>query len=556
MKTNARKAAIYARISVEDENVPKVEHQVAACRALAGDDYTIAEAHVFTDPGIPATGKSIREGTRAKRPGFDALLYAAERGEFDAIIAVAGDRLARNYPDGLDIVDACAAGDVVLLLDDDGVLDPRTPGGEERAMSLFTGGRREIRTRSAKQRRRYDAETLQGMPLWGRRPFGFDWVEEVNRHGKVSRRATIHNEREAEAIRWAVEWFPTPEGSLYGIIAEWKRRGLTTTAAGYARRKPVAGDVAFSGDWTNASVRSILTNPRIAGLVKRGGEIVTGDDGQPIKAAWEPIVGREAWQAVLDKLADPTRHTAKGRKPHSVGSGIALCVCGLPLRATTIKGKPRDERGVIIAEAEPVKLPGLRCDVSRNQWRERMDVPRHVSVRDDVLNPLIADAVAAAFLFGPADLIPSGAVDLRPVEAELAELREAEANAAALALLGGVAGGIATARIVEIHARVAELQAARVEAVSASAHAAMVVDLRAELWGGERVNIADAAEAKRALRERFESLPLGQRRELVRVLLAVRVLPGQGVKLAPERRVRIVHKVVTSLNDAEAADVA
>jgi len=105
MMKNPRKAAIYARISVEDENVPKVDHQVAACRALAADEgYEVVE--VFADNGIPATGKSIREGSRHKRPRFDALLTAAERGEFDAIIAVAGDRLARNYPDGLDIVEA------------------------------------------------------------------------------------------------------------------------------------------------------------------------------------------------------------------------------------------------------------------------------------------------------------------------------------------------------------------------------------------------------------------------------------------------------------------
>ena len=455
------------------------------------------------------------------------------------------------------MIEACEQGGAVLLIDDDGLLDPRTPAGEERAMSLFTGGRREIRARSAKQRRRYEAEVAQGRPLWGRRPFGFAWVDEVNeRTGKVSRRAMALDEREAEAIRWAVEFFPSPEGSLGGIIREWNRRGLRPTSTSYKRRKAVTAGVPFTGEWSIAGVRGILRNPRIAGFAVRGGEIALDAEGEPIKAVHPAIVSREAQQKVIDKLNDVTRHTSPGPKPRSLGSGVVLCVCGLPLRATTIKGKPRKENGEIDRDAEPVKLPGLRCDVSRNGYKGKLGVPRHVSMRDDVINPLIADAIAAAFVFGPADLIPRGEVDLSPIEAELSDLHRQENDAADVALLGGVAGGKAIARIQEIHARRGELEAARADAVSKSAQAAMVVDLRADLWGGGRVSLENVSEARRALRERFEGLPLAQRRELVRALLDVRVLPGQGVKLRPERRVLIVHKVVEGLNDPEVVEAS
>lgn len=549
MSKSQRPVAVYARISVEDENVPKVEHQVAACMALAAEHGLQVGKETFVDNGIPATGKSIREGTRHKRPRFDALLQAVERGEYSAIVSVAGDRLARNYPDGLDIVDACAAGDATLLLDDDGVLDPRTPAGEERAMSLFTGGRREIRARSAKQRRRYDAETIQGMPLWGRRPFGFDGLEEVNRHGKVSRRWVLHNPVEAQAIQEAVADFLSADDSRntpYAIARKWNALGLRTTAAEYTRRTSVTGGLGFTGDWTMNSVKGILRNPRNAGLVVRGGVIQEG-----VTAAWEPIISREEWQDVVDKLSDPKRRTNRGRKPHSLGSGLVLCVCGLPMRATTIKGKPRNEHGEIDASADPVKLSGLRCDVNRNLTRERMDVARHVSVRDDVLNPLLTAAVVDAFLFGPADLLPTGSVDIRPIERELSALRESRIRLVGLVARELVEDSDVESELRAIKVREGELEAQRAEAVSKSAQAAMVVDLRADLWSGERISLAKAAGVKTQLRERFESRPLAQRRELVRLLLDVRIMPGQGVKVDPERRVIIKHKVVTSLNDCE-----
>ena len=58
-------------------------------------------------------------------------------------------------------------------------------------------------------------------------------------------------------------------------------------------------------------------------------------------------------------------------------------------------------------------------------------------------------------------------------------------------------------------------------------HCVDVVDLRADLWGGGRVSLENVSEARSALRERFEGLPLAQRRELVRALLDVRtILPS------------------------------
>jgi hypothetical protein len=543
------KAAIYARISQDDKKVPKVENQIAACKVLAqAHDLTWSDQHTYQDKGIPATGKLLDEGTLDKRPRFKALVDAARKGEFSVIIAVAGDRLARNWPDALALTAACIAGGVTILTDDFGSVDPGTPGGESQTMALLSGGRKEILARTLAQRRRYTAENLLGMPLWGRRPFGWDWEKEVNADtGKTSKRPMVLNDKEAAAIKWAVEYFPKNGSTIYGIIKQWNEEfEVKSTAAGYARKTPVAGNVKFTGDWTNASVRTILRNPRIAGLVAVGGVVQVDADGEPIKGKWPAIVTPEEWQAVVDKLDDPSRRTNAGRKPHSLGSGLVLCACGLPLRATTIKGKPLGE-----PNSPPVKLAGLRCDVNRNQAPSRVAVKQHVSMRSDVLDPMLSSAIAKAFTLGPLKLLPKEEIDLSELEAEAKELRAQENIASDAVLIGGITGAKATKRVLEIHKRLSEIEVIRVEAVSKSAQAAMVSELTASFMAERAHGFKQAGKLFKALRERFEALPLHQRRELVKVYLHVEVLPGQGVKIDPERRVIILHKVVRTLNTDE-----
>ena len=71
--------------------------------------------------------------------------------------------------------------------------------------------------------------------------------------------------------------------------------------------------------WNRASIRSILLNPRIAGLSVYHGEIV--GQGQ-----WEPLVSEETWRAVRGILEDPSRKPP--RRGADAAGGLALCPCG------------------------------------------------------------------------------------------------------------------------------------------------------------------------------------------------------------------------------------
>ena len=519
----AKRAAIYARISIEDQNIPKVENQLFRLRAIADDEgYSVSPDHVFFDDGVPASGKSIRQGTRDRRDGFDALVVAAERGDFDLILSVDGDRLSRNYPDGLDLIEACSVGGVTLQYDGETPIDPSTPGGEQTAMDSFVGGRREIRVRSGRQRRRFDAETQKGMPLWTRRPFGFAGLEETSRSGRISHRWVLHHPVEAPAYREAVRIFLEPSGDLGQIIEHFTSLGLKTTLAGKG-----APGREFSGKWTRSSIRAILTNPRYAGFVIRDGKIVEG-----VTAAWEPLVDMETWQALQEKLA--SRRIGRPPKAHSLGGGIVRCACGAKMTSARMNGG----------------RPGLRCRVGMEPKILR-DNPnaKHGSIDDSFLVPDLERAVAAAFIFGPKDLLPKG-IDMEPVAEKLRKVRESRARLVRLVADGDLALQDARSELGRLQDDEDQLTGQEAAQTARLVEVSQLVDLRQGVFDGGKANVSRAVAVELELIERFQALPLDQRRALLRLLLDVTVNPAQGVKGdANRKRVQIVHKIVTSLNE-------
>ena len=88
-----KKAAIYARVSTPDQHV---ETQLYDLRKLAAQrGFEIIRE--YCDRGI--------SGSKAKRPGLEALMNDARRGEFSVLLTAAFDRVARSTRDFLQIVD-------------------------------------------------------------------------------------------------------------------------------------------------------------------------------------------------------------------------------------------------------------------------------------------------------------------------------------------------------------------------------------------------------------------------------------------------------------------
>ena len=82
-----RRAVIYARYSSESQREASIDGQIGICRAFA-DHHGWELVNVFTDRAI--------SGSTFVRAGYQGLLEAARRGEFDVIVAEAVDRLSRD----------------------------------------------------------------------------------------------------------------------------------------------------------------------------------------------------------------------------------------------------------------------------------------------------------------------------------------------------------------------------------------------------------------------------------------------------------------------------
>jgi DNA invertase Pin-like site-specific DNA recombinase len=88
-----KKAAIYARVSTADQHI---ETQLLDLRKLAAQR-GFEVSREYCDRGI--------SGSKARRPGLDAMMADARRGEFSIVLVAAFDRIARSTKNFLEIVD-------------------------------------------------------------------------------------------------------------------------------------------------------------------------------------------------------------------------------------------------------------------------------------------------------------------------------------------------------------------------------------------------------------------------------------------------------------------
>jgi site-specific DNA recombinase len=84
--------ALYARVSTSpQEKTDPIESQLEALHVyVAAHHHIVLPEHLFLDNGV--------SGSRLDRPALDRLRDQARLGEFEAVIILSPDRLARSYP--------------------------------------------------------------------------------------------------------------------------------------------------------------------------------------------------------------------------------------------------------------------------------------------------------------------------------------------------------------------------------------------------------------------------------------------------------------------------
>lgn len=231
---------------------------------------------------------SVSASSGRRRPAYEAMLAAVERGEVDTIAAWSLDRLVRRMADLERLVELCDRHHVTILLARGSDLDLSTPGGRLVAGLLGTVARHEVDVKADRQRREARQRAERGLPPGGRRAFGYRGVDLV--------------ESEAAAGRDAYAQL-LAGGTLSKIARDLNAAGHLTTVG---------------GQWTVNSARSFLLNPRNAGQRYHLGQYAG-------PAAWPALVDETTYEAVRAMLTDPDRNVSRSNALRWLGTGLYEC---------------------------------------------------------------------------------------------------------------------------------------------------------------------------------------------------------------------------------------
>jgi site-specific DNA recombinase len=307
-------AGIYTRMSVAAiGDTTKVEDQEAISRGLARHrNWEVVE--VYCD-----NSRSAWQRNR-KRPGWDRMLADVEAGKINAIIVYHGDRLVRQPRDLEDLLDL-AHGKGIKLASPTGTRDLDDDEAQFILGIEANMARRESANTSRRRKAQYARWRREGrVRPGGRGGRAFGFATDGVSHFPADRCDVTTREELAEA----------------DVVREMARRVLDGEHAGAIVRDVTARGwrTPTGGPFTHGTIRKMLARPRYAGLMPDGAS----------KAAWEPVLDRDIWEAVtvvLDSKAAAFGYATNARR--YLLSGIARCGapgCGAPLHMRAAYHRP------------------------------------------------------------------------------------------------------------------------------------------------------------------------------------------------------------------------
>lgn len=252
---------------------------------------------------------SVSAYSRKPRPAYQRMVEDVRAGRVDVVVVWDLDRLTRRPIEAEDWIDLYEQTGVRLITVSEAV-DLATDNGRLFLRIKVSVARAEQERKSTRQKAANAQRAGMGIPVAGKRPFGY-----------LADRVTLHPE-EGQVLAGMHADMLRGE-SLHGIARGLNAAGITTS---------------MGGRWSTVQVRKVLTRERNAGLLIRDG--VEQPDSR-IQAA----VTREDWQLVQDILS---QRSLPGRKvKESMLSGIVRCGCGHRMGSKVVHSKGTKTRTYI-----------------------------------------------------------------------------------------------------------------------------------------------------------------------------------------------------------------
>jgi site-specific DNA recombinase len=286
---------------------------------------TVVEEQVDND--ITATGKRVR-------PGFEAILKALTEGRVQVVIAWDMYRLSRNGRDTLRLLEAGRAANATLAFVRGSDLNLASADGRTMAGILASIAQGEVDKMGERQRRASLQAAEQGRRRAGRRAFGYG--VQVGTEAATGKPIVDYDQlhpEEAPALREAYE----------AILAGVRRGSLARQLNEQGLFPPQGHRDGTASRWTSQGLRTVLTNPRNAGLRSHVTEQLLSSmtaerariEGIVGPAVWPAIVDEQTWRLVVAKITQ-SDGTRAGRSPQRFLTGVALCAaCGATVHSGT-----------------------------------------------------------------------------------------------------------------------------------------------------------------------------------------------------------------------------
>lgn len=239
-----QKAAIYARYSTEEQRATSIEDQVRRAREKAENlGYEVPDELIFSDAIITGTAKGL-----AKRVGYERLLRAWERKEFDALIVDEVSRLARE-PVALAHLQVRIEKSKVRLVSTDGI-DSSLPGWQLQFGFCGVIASHFVRETGHRVIRAMVGQLERGFMI-AAPPFGYQLLRETE-----DGTHWIIDEENAKLVRGIFQQRRNG-ASLSKIAKSLNERGIASP------RKSKKGGVRY---WRPGTVRQMLQNTIYRGL--------------------------------------------------------------------------------------------------------------------------------------------------------------------------------------------------------------------------------------------------------------------------------------------------
>ena len=500
------RAAIYTRVSTEEQakdDKLSLKDQEQRCRKWCAENGHLVVG-IYTDPGV--------SGATFDRPGIQAALDAARRGEYDVLLSTVSDRLTRGGPDHM--------GYLAYVLDANGVrlefvdenYDETPTGQMMRGMSGWRSAeeRAKLRSRATVGRKGRAEKGLSNAPT-----AAFGYRREVEHHqqsGRAISEGIVVEEYTAAWVRKIYDLYLT-EGLPLRQIA------FALNEAAVPLRR------AEAGRWTAGSIRRVLSNEaytgtgwqnRVETIKKRNkqGDLKTAyrlkprDEWLPI--SFPPIIDRATFDAAQERITQnkPWRRPAEGKSSRYLLQGLVRCAeCGSALIVQTYGGKQRQRLGYV---CNGQLKRGTDCH--RPQWlkADKLEGPVWERIVEACQNPDLWLAASEAHDAMAGELETDADRLLEAVRAKRAKAQEERQN-----LVRAVATGTLNGTDRDVKAVIAEYD----DRLAAWDNEVERLEARTGQRARQAVEREQAEALAREIGPKVGRLSFDQRRELVRAMV-------------------------------------